>query len=245
MTRSTDFKQQQSVAKSPRDLRSFWRILTAVVVTAGPVSIWFVRAILPYWTTDSPATIVSSSLASPGTMSIIVWSGLLAMPVLLGGVLGAAYVARRGAPVLAMVGAVLCFVGWCQGGTTVNTDYLVAQMGASGFAPAEIVAVGDALQAGNVAMVSGIIWLVGHIVGMVIIGIALGRAGIVHWWVAVALMVSQPFHLIAAVIIPSRLLDLTMGWGLTAFASFMVSLAIVRMSNDEWDLPPLAHRAAH
>ncbi|MHA7178118.1 hypothetical protein ACX80D_15840 [Arthrobacter sp. Sr24] len=245
MTRSMEFKQQQSMAQGPRDLRRFWRILTAVVVTAGPLSIWLVRAVMPYWTTDSPATIVDSALGSPGTMSFMVWSGLLAMPVLLGGVLGAAYVARRGAPILAMVGAVLCFVGWSQGGATVNADYVVVQLAESGFAPSEIVAIGDALQAGDVAAVSGIIWLVGHIVGMIIIGIALGRAGIVHWWVAIALMVSQPFHLIAAVIIPSRLLDLTMGWGLTAFASFMVSLAIVRMSNDEWDLPPLAHRVSH
>lgn len=238
MTRPMELKQQASAGKSPRDLRSFWRILTAVVVTAGPASIWLIRAIMPYWTTDDPAVLVAKSLENPGTMNIILWLGLLAMPVLLGGVLGIAYVARRGAPILAMVGAVLSFVAWSQGGATVNADYLVTRLGESGFTQNEIVLIGDALQMGTVAMVSGLIWVAGHIVGMVIIGIALGRAGIVNWWVATALMVSQPFHLIAAVIIPSRLLDLTLGWGLTTLASFMVSLAILRMSNDAWDLRP-------
>lgn len=239
MTRSIELKQAQSMGNTPRDVRGFWRILTAVVVTAGPASILLVRAIMPYWTTDDPATLVTRSLENPGTMNFILWLGLLAMPILLGGVLGAAYVARRGAPVLAAVGGIMCFVGWCQGGATVNADYLVTQLGQSGFAPAEIVTIGNALQAGAVAMVAGLIWLAGHIVGMILIAIALGRAGIVKWWVAIALMVSQPFHFIAAVIIPSRLLDVTLGWGLTTLASLVVSLAILRMSNDDWDLRPL------
>lgn len=238
MTRSMEFKQQ-TVGKNPRDLRGFWRILTALVVTAGPASILLMRAIMPYWTSDDAATLVAKSLENPETMNLILWLGLLATPVLLGGVLGAAYVARRGAPVLAAVGAVLCFVGWSQGGATVNADYLVTQLGKSGFAPAEIVTIGDALQTGAIAIASGLIWLAGHIVGMIIIAIALGRAGIVKWWVAIALMVSQPFHFIAAVIIPSRLLDVTLGWGLTTLASLVVSLAILRLSNDEWDLNPL------
>lgn len=113
------------------------------------------------------------------------------MPVLLGGVLGAAYVASRGAPILAMVGALICFVGWCQAGATFNADHVVAQLADSGYAPSEIVAVAEALGAGSFSAITGIMWLVGHIAGMVIIGIALGRAGIVRWWVAVDLMMSQ------------------------------------------------------
>ncbi|MFQ4149458.1 hypothetical protein AAGW05_12295 [Arthrobacter sp. LAPM80] len=93
-------------------------------------------------------------------------------------------------------------------------------------------------------MVAGLIWLAGHIVGLILIGVALGCAGIVKWWVAIALMVSQPLHFIAAVVIPSRLLDVTLGWGLTTLASLMVSMAILRTSNDDWDLPPVARAGA-
>lgn len=245
MTRSIELKVPQAVRTSPRDLRSFWRILTALIVTAGPASILLVRAIMPYWTSDSSAVLVAKSLENPGTMTVILWLGLLAVPALLGGVLGVGYVARRGAPVLAAVGVIMCFVGWCQGGATVNGDYLVAEMAQNGFAQADIVTIGDILQNGALASVSGLIWLAGHIVGMILLGAALGRAGVVKWWVAIALMASQPFHFIAAVIIPSRLLDVTLGWGLTTLASFMVSLAILRMSNDAWDLPPVARAVAH
>ncbi len=79
---------------------------------------------------------------------------------------------------------------------------------------------------------------------MIIIGIALGRAGIVKGWVTIPLMVSQPLHFIAAIIIPSRLLDVTLGWGFTTLTSFMMSLTIQRLRNDEWDLHPLPRVAA-
>lgn len=227
-----------------RDLRGIWRVLAAIVVFLGPLSILALRAIMPYWTTDAPSTVVAKSLAHQSTMDIMVWAGLLFTPALLLSVVAIAYVARRGSPVLATVGGALSFIGWSMGATTVNMDYLVSQLGASGFDQAMIVRIGDSLQNSTFAAVGGIIWLVGHILGMVLIGIALGRAGIVKWWVAIALMVSQPFHFIAAVVIPSRLLDVTLGWGLTTIASAYVALAILRMTNDEWDLRPTGSRLA-
>ena len=173
-------------------------------------------------------------------MDVMVWSGLFFTPVLLVSVLAIAYVARRGSPLLATIGRGLGLIGWSMGATTVNMDYLVSQLGASGFDEPTITGIGIALQNSTFAAVGGIIWLIGHILGMVLTAIALGRAGIINWWVAGALTVSQPFHFIAAVILPSRLLDVTLGWGLTTIASAFVSLAILRMTNDQWDLRPVA-----
>jgi multisubunit Na+/H+ antiporter MnhB subunit len=73
---------------------------------------------------------------------------------------------------------------------------------------------------------------------MVLLGIALLRARAVPRWVAIALMVSQPMHLVSAVILPSRLLDVTLGWGLTTIAFAAVAVTILRTRNDDWDLPP-------
>lgn len=221
-----------------RDLRGLWRMLAAFVVVMGPLSILVIRAIMPYWSTDAPADLVSQSLAHQQTLDIMVWSGIFFTPVLLLSVVAIAYVARRGSPLLATIGGGLSFVGWSMGATTVNMDYLVSQLGATGFDQALIVRIGDSLQNSNFAAVGGIIWLIGHIFGMILIGIALGRAGIIKWWAAIALMVSQPFHFIAAVVVPSRLLDVTLGWGLTTLVSLMVGIAILKMSNDQWDLAP-------
>jgi hypothetical protein len=50
--------------------------------------------------------------------------------------------------------------------------------------------------------------------------------------------VSQPIHLVAAIIVPSRLLDVTLGWGMTTVGFALVSLALLRMDDDDFDLPP-------
>ncbi|PQZ93769.1 hypothetical protein CQ018_08940 [Arthrobacter sp. MYb227] len=244
MTRMNDVRSETPPLVAGRDMRTFWRVTAAAVITLGPFGILMIRAIMPYWTTDSPDAIVSQSLANQGTLDLMVWSGIVFAPMLLLSVLAISYVARRGSPLLAMLGGGLGFVGWSMGATTVNMDYLVSQLGASGFDHQSITDIGDALQNSTFAAVGGIIWLIGHIVGMILTGIALGRAKILNWWVAGALMVSQPFHFIAAVVVPSRLLDVTMGWGLTTVASVFVSIALLKMSNDEWDLGPFHHQKA-
>ncbi|PYG98944.1 hypothetical protein CVV67_17890 [Arthrobacter stackebrandtii] len=71
---------------------------------------------------------------------------------------------------------------------------------------------------------------------------ALGRAKVVRTWVWVALIASQPVHFIAAVVLPSRLLDVTLGWGLTTLCTLMVSAAVLKMDDGEWDLAPMARR---
>ena len=83
------------------------------------------------------------------------------------------------------------------------------------------------------------LFVVGHIVGLILLGIALRRARVVPLWVAVATAVSQPVHFVSAVLIPSRLLDVVLGWGLTTVAFAAIGLAILRMRDDDWDQPPL------
>jgi hypothetical protein len=73
---------------------------------------------------------------------------------------------------------------------------------------------------------------------MVLLGIALAKSGVVARWVGAALAVSQPIHLVSAIILPSKLLDVTLGWGLTAVGFALVSVAVLRMSDDGFDLPP-------
>jgi hypothetical protein len=45
-------------------------------------------------------------------------------------------------------------------------------------------------------------------------------------------------HVIAAVVFPSRLLDIVAGWGLTTVGFAFVAAAVLRMPDDEWDPAP-------
>jgi Domain of unknown function (DUF4386) len=231
-------------AAKPRDLRRFWRTVIAVTLPIGPLGVTVARGIMPYWTSDDSATIVDKLLAHPDTVLAMQWIGLVMMPPLLGAMLSLGYVARRGAPVLAAVGSLMSFAVYALWGVIGNIELSVYAMGEAGVDPATILRVLEVQEGGTVAFIAGFGWVIGHIVGMILLGLAVWKARIVPAWVGAGLAVSQPIHLVSAIILPSRLLDVTLGWGLTTVCCAMVGLAVLRMRDDEFDLPPLARQAA-
>jgi hypothetical protein len=80
------------------------------------------------------------------------------------------------------------------------------------------------------------IFVVGHIVGTVLLGFALWRSGSVHWIWAVLMGISQPLHLLAAMT-GNHPLDL-LGWGLTALVMGVAAVRVLRTDDDDWDVPP-------
>jgi hypothetical protein len=192
---------------------------------------------MPYWTNDDTRTIIATSLAHPDTVTIMGWLGLFVLPPLVISMLAIGYLARRGSPVLATLGTAISFVAYVNSSVAGNTDLLVYSAGQQGFDQESIFRLVDATENNVFATISGFGWVIGHILGMVLLGIALLRARAVPRWVAVALMVSQPMHLVSAIIIPSRLLDVTLGWGLTTVAFTAVAVTILRTHNENWDLP--------
>ena len=56
-------------------------------------------------------------------------------------------------------------------------------------------------------------------------------------WAAVATIVAQPIHFVAAVIVSSQTLDL-FGWGLNAVGFAALSFVVLRMKDDEWAPAP-------
>ena len=221
-----------------RDLRTFWRVLIAVALPIGPLLVTILRGVMPYWTNDDTPTIIAKSLAHPDAMNTMAWISLFLMPPLVISMLAIGYVARRGAPVLATIGATISFLAYVNWSVAGNTDLMVHTAGQKGIDPDTINRFIDATQNNAIAGISTFGWVIGHILGMVLLGIALLRARAVPRWVAIALMVSQPMHLVSAVIVPSRLLDVTLGWGLTTVAFTAVAVVILRTRNDDWDLPP-------
>lgn len=221
-----------------RDLRRLWRVLVAVTLPVGPLLIAVSRGILPYWSTDSGEVIVARSLADLPAMEAIAWLGLLMMPCLVLSTLALGFVARRGAPVLATLGAGLSLVAYANWGAAGSADYLVLALGREDVDQATVLTVVEATMAHPIALIAGFGWVLGHIVGTMLLGAALWRSRVVRPWVAVVIIASQPVHLVAAVIIPSVTLDVLAGWGLTAFGYAMVSLAVLRTPDADWDLPP-------
>lgn len=59
--------------------------------------------------------------------------------------------------------------------------------------------------------VAGIVFVVGHVIGTVLLGIAMWRSRAVPRWAAAITAVAQPLHFVAAVVIASHPLDLSRG----------------------------------
>jgi hypothetical protein len=115
-----------------------------------------------------------------------------------------------------------------------SSDAFTWSAGTAGVDPATITRIADVTH-GSVD-VAGIAFVAGHVLGTILLGIAMWRSGVGGRWAAVAVAVSQPLHLIS-VIISSHPLDLV-GWGLQAVGFAAVGLAILRMPNDEWQPLP-------
>lgn len=222
-----------------RDLRPFWRVTLAIALPVGPLLVTLARAILPYWTSDDPATIVAKTAAAPETMNLLIWLGALLTPAMIVSMLTLGYVARRGAPVLATIGTVLSFGAYALWGATGNADYTASVLLAAGYGVDEVITLTGHLESTVLAVVAGSFWVLGHILGLVILAIALHRARVLPLWAALLMALSQPVHLVAAMIVPSRWLDVFGGWGMTTFTCLLVSLYLWRMLDKEFDLAPV------
>lgn len=202
------------------------RLRTAVLIApVGPLAVAALRGVLPYSTDDDPLTVATAAAAHPGAQTAVLWLCYLALLTLPLGVLVVGQVAVAARPVLGTIAAVLAWVGFTSLFWVTASDQLVLAAPRAGVPPGTVAALADALDANPTAVVASLVFVAGHILGAVLLGIALWR--VVPRWGAVALIVSQPLHLVFAVIVPNHLLD-ALAWCLTALGFGLAAMAAGR-----------------
>ncbi len=224
--------------RAPRDTRTLRRIVVAVLLPLGPLAVAAARGYLPYFTAGSSAETINQTAANLGRMDAVLWLSVVAMFALVPSALGAVRLAQRRAPVLSLLAVgllvpsfVLLFFG--SGDTTLRV------LAGSGLDTATAARLYDQSAAIAPMTLSIVFFVVGHIVGTVLLGFALWRARAVPTWAAVAVIVSQPLHLFAFLVLQSQPLDVV-AWGLMALGLGMAGLRVLRTPNDEWDVPAVA-----
>lgn len=183
-----------------------------LVAAAGPLAITVLRGILPYSTDDPSLTIVDKIAAAPAAQTAVLWLSYLALLTLPLGVLIVGRAAAAARPVLGRIAATLAWIGFVSLFWIVATDQLALAGAASGIPSGTVAALTDAVNAEPTVSVATLVFVAGHILGTVLLGIALWR--VLPRWVAAALIVSQPLHLVFAVVVPNHLLD-ALAWALT------------------------------
>jgi hypothetical protein len=214
-----------TMTATPRTAYSVRPALEALLLPIGPAAVALLRYVLPYDTTDDMATITAKSMAEQGRMSAVLWFGFIAIMTLVPASYVVGRTTRPGAPKLTTVAMVLLVPGYLALAWLAAADQFVWSGAQAGLDAAQITRLAESTH--PTSEIAAVFFVMGHVLGTILLGIAMWRAGVVAKWAAVAVLISQPIHIVAAVIVPNHTLDL-IGWGLQAVGFAAVGWAILK-----------------
>lgn len=218
-----------------RDGRTLRRVAAALIMPLPALAIATQPLYRPGYDTIETDAVIDAVAANPGAQTLFVWTGALAMLTLVPAFLAAARLARRRRPLLATWAAGVNLVAYLGTGLGFGALDLATEVAAGpGLDRSTMVAFIDGYATHGVFNLGVGLFVIGHIVGAVLLGLAL--RGTVPRWAAIAMIVSQPLHFVAFVVLQNRYLDAA-SWGLTALALTVCAVAVLRTPDDEWDLP--------
>ena len=226
---------QVDSSRRPRDLRRLQRRLAALVLLVPATSIGLARL----FQVDDTDTRRALDLvaADPGRQFLFALLGYIGILTIVPAFLATARLAKRRRPVLTMIALgvnLLAYLGsWAIG--AVDNLYLIG-----GKLPVEqrdgAAVVIDKMWAEGLAGVSTAVFVLGHVFGAILMAFALrGSIPTLGW---LAMLLTTPAHVVAFVVLQTPVLDMA-AWMLMALSFAYCAVAILRTTNDEWDLPPL------
>jgi hypothetical protein len=193
--------------------RSPTRWLAAIVIPIGPAAVALLRYLLPYNTTDDTATIVAKVIADPGRQSMVLWLGFLAALTLVPGAFWVATLTRRQAPRLTMVALLLLVPGYLSLAWMTASDLLIWTGAQAGLDQATLTRLADTVHP-TTSIAEGL-FVAGHVLGTVLLGLAMWASTAIPRWAATVTIISQPLHFVAAVFLANHPLDLA-AWTMQA-----------------------------
>lgn len=203
------------------------RVALALLIPIGPLAVAILRGILPYSTTDDSAEMAGKVATHQGAQGAVVWLTLVALLTLVPGTIAIGLPAARRAPLLGTLGMVLAVVGFSSLYSVGIGDPLALSAARIGLDPGDTARLLDDVQGLPAISLASVFFVLGHILGVVLLGIALWRVKLIPAWAGLALVVSQPMHAVFAVGVPNAALD-ALAWGLTAVGFAAAALTITR-----------------
>jgi hypothetical protein len=220
-------------ARPLRDVRGFWRILLAVIAPLPMLAKGIFYLLIPVEGDASFKDTVAAFTTHRQLVGTLKWFDAVFVVGLIPATFAVAWVARRGAPRLTTAGAVIALLGFLAGIALlggVETPALVTvqhHLDVNAMA-----ALDQALHNEPLLGIAALLFIVGIVFGLGLLGAALWRSRYAPAWTGIALMVGGATH----PFIPTHI---GQGIGLlVAAAGFTgVSITLLRMRNDEFDMP--------
>jgi hypothetical protein len=218
------------------DLRQASRVLAALILPIGPLAVAGLRYVLPYFSASTSRETAADVLAAQGRQSAVLWLGLIATFTLLPGVLAVGRLTRRGAPKLTAAAMLLVVPGYLALSYMIGSDLVLWTGARAGLDISLLTSLAETIHpTSNIAVA---VFVLGHVIGTVLLGLALLRSRTVPGWAAIVTVIAQPLHFVALVILGSRELDI-FAWAANGVAFAVVGYVIVKTPDDEWELPPV------
>jgi hypothetical protein len=227
--------QNLRAARRVRDVRTFQRYAAAGILPIPATCV----AIGRLFQTDDSDTRRALDLiaANPDRQFTFALLGFIAMLTVVPAFLAAAGLSRRRRPVLTTVALIANLIAYLGSFAMGALDYLYL-IGASLLPEQRDVAaiVIDKMWSTGMPGVSTLLFVVGHFIGAILMGLALrGSIPTVGW---MAMLLTTPVHFLAFVFLQMPALDMA-AWLLMTLAFVCCGVKIIKMPNDEWDLPPI------
>jgi hypothetical protein len=177
-------------------------LLAAILLPVGPASIAVLRFVMPYYTADSSSEIVRKVAADQTAQSAVVWLGFVAVLTMVPAAWFAGRVVGRSAPRLAAVATPLMVLGYLTLGWLNVGDAALLFGVRHGVSHAVLADMVTSIH--PAAGVATILFVIGHVLGTILLGIGMLRGRVVPAWAAWATILAQPIHFTAAIIVPSH-----------------------------------------
>jgi hypothetical protein len=232
----TKIKSETRQAHRVRDVRTFQRYAAAVIMLVPATCV----AIGRLFQTEDSDTRRSLDLiaANPDRQFTFALLGFIGLLCVVPAFLAAGTLSRRRRPVLTSVALVVNLIAYLGAFAMAAIDNLLL-IGAS--LPPEqrdvAATVIDKMWSTGIPGISTSLFVLGHILGAILMGLALrGSIATLGW---LAMLLTTPVHVLAFVVLQMPVLDMA-AWLLMTLAFACCAIKIIKTPNDDWDLPRLA-----
>lgn len=180
---------------------TFLRWCFANCIVLGPV-VAFLYGFLnptPLHVTNGAVAIAVNTTANPLANQLHLGLGVALSFLLPLWYLGIAWLTLRRTPWLATIAGLLGLVGWIPWSALIGQEALTATMAQMGNST-QYAALWEAYNGSGVLTAYLLIYIVGHLLSAVLLGIALGRSRLVPAWVAWALALTSPLQILIFIV---------------------------------------------
>jgi hypothetical protein len=233
-TQATAAAAPTGIARPPHDTRTFWRVLLAVIAPLPMLAKGVFYLLVPINGDADFQQTVDAFTAHRGLLQPLKFLDAVFVVGLIPATVAVIWVTRRLTPRLTTAGAAITMVGFFAGIALlggIETPALVTaqhRLDPTAIAPLEKAVTDEPLM-----LFSALLFILGIVVGLAILGVALWRSRVVPAWMGIALLVGGATH----PFIPNHV-GQGVGLLVAAVGFAGATVALLNTRNDDFDLAP-------